>query len=1473
MGLDLSRYPTPLTRLRRVVSVTVLLLVVGVLMTDVADGLPAIDPPALIAWVICVGVFALSDLSVGPLQSGRWAGFFNSTSMIAWLALGFSAGLAVIVIGALAAASIRVLVLLAQQQESPIDAALVATGDYALGRMTITTAALVAAGATFDLLGITFPAQEQSLAFALGLLAVLIVNFVAAEVIGRLLVVGAPGVKQTSFDLLLREGVPLIVIPALALTYLQSGVVAFAALMALLTVQVLRFRQVEQAQNDLRRRVSELATLSAVGDALNLDMDSDESLWAIYRRVAGLVKVSAFIVALYEDNRSMVNYRFVVVDGERQPWLPRPIDGNHSIDYVLREQRMLHVNAAELQAMGLRVMHDFAPAHLLVLPLLVGERPLGALLVANRSHAYPFSDEEVAVMQTIAGQMSLAIRTRTLDHEHDDLARSVAQVNEALGKIIFSLDRDQALHTTGDLARKIVRAQKAALVMIDDEADTVDLVYTYRLDPLHERALQQDRALRTLLTAPTTRVITDVAELEAGHPLRELAQIGGFAATIQVPLQAGTLINGALLLYFDRPHPTDITFIRLLETLAYQAMAALDNAELLKSLEIYAAEQSQLVHLSRISTASLVMTDLVAEVSDLLRQMLGVDHVAIFLTGGTPETLDLVSERSRNGYSLSLNAIPELALMRSQEKPNPRIFYREEQRDGHISQALYGLMDWREAATLVLLPLVANETLQGMITLHIVEERAFSDSEWRLAEMAANQVATQFHNAQLYEETQRKLERRLQELSLIETLAQNISSAPTTDKIIHNVLDSAAHATSADLASLALLTERGDDLRIIGTAFDGHQWQDYEMLRAPDDGIVGRVIRSGEAQVIVDNDADPDYVRRVAAGEFRSSLVVPIYRDNRVAGALNVESRETHHFQEDHRTFLTNLAGHASISIQNIELHLERQNRIETLTLLRDMAIRLATDVENDSVIHAVLVTAIDLVQGEHAVLYHVDATSGRLDEVGVVKMSSEPDLRATTTTLVPRRVAQQALESGTVVVIEDVAHSAAFHDFAALERITYTGMLAAPIKRGSRVSEVLCVTLSRARPYTEADRDAIELLAIQAAGHLENASLYQRIRSDDDRRRAILNSARDGILMLDRDGILIEANASSQTILGIDVNEFKGQHFARTLMQAVGGGDFADGEREESITEALREMARVLRLDPQRITTRSFEIRQGGAVRYIDEVGSPVVDRGGEIVGRLLTLRDVTDDRLLAAYRDEISSMVHHDLRSPLGSIYAGMSYIKSLLAEEDEDAKFAAAAVVEGLISSAEHLMGLVDNLLDIAKLETRRMPLKLGPTRLKDLAQNVHETLGSAIQEAGVTVDIAIPDDLPPVNADSEKIRRVMINLLDNAVRYTPANTTVQIGAGVEGDKVKLYVADSGTGIPPDARDRVFEKFMQIKENKVVRGSKGSGLGLTFCKLVLEAHGEAIWVEPVSPMPGASFAFTLPICENGAAPPTDD
>lgn len=1412
-----------------------------------------VDAADAVLWLACLGLFILADLMAGDADDCLWASYLSFNALVVWLVLGLGLALALIVMGAALAGFIR-LNPPPRLGMRPLTRA--RSGILSALRLVVCAAMLLSAALVYAALDGGLPYNDTSSQATLKMLAALGAAFLVFQGVKVQRARGRRTSQIFGLRYLLNELLPLILVPSLALVYHQTDIIVFLALLALLAAQVVRSRQVSHTRQTLSRRVQELSILNTIGESISTNLATDEVLVGIYRQVRQLLDVSVFYIALYDSDSKQVQFRLAIDGDQPVSWPAHRLDAKYVTDYVILNKTMLHANRDEIRRLNLEIPGKAAFWAYVGLPLLAGTKVLGVMGVVQSDTAQPLDNTAIEILQLIANQAGMAIRNASLYDRSVKLAQNLTLINQSVQDVMFNLDNEDAMQVACQTAMQISGAGRAAIFLVNPEnKGQLHLAQAANLTEAHY-ALYQQAAYLPDFPQTESRAVDDVTALPPGDRLRILSDAGRFCALAYIPLRSSTLSIGVLAVFHNEPQVYDAALLKLLETLAHQVTAALDNAELLKDLELYASEQAQLVHLSRISTSSLKLETIIGRVSQMVQQMMGVGRVNIALMHQERALLRVYNGATNTPpQDLPVSEVPEVRMMSDQPQPVPRVFYRE---DEAVSPQLQGLMQQFHDETLALMPMQANNMLLGVIMLAHPETRYFTDSEWRLMEMASNQVATQLHNAQLHDMTENALNRRLQQLALIESIAQQITSALDLEQLIHNVLEAAIRATQCDMAALGLVTDT-DEVRIIvhKQAEDG-DWLKYEAVQATHEGLIGQAIQSRKMLIVPDNRQEPGYIVENTYRPLLSSLIIPLIVDDEPIGALNIESTVLDFFQDEQVEFAKNLAGHALISIQNARLLQERQAQIEMLTGLRDLSVRLSSDTNIHSVTKAIAQTAVTLIQGYGAVLVQYDPETEELNTLSSTRREGSNFL--STLIHVPEEIIRQTARYSQTQVIEDVFQHELYQTFSPLSEVDYQALISTPIKRGQQVTEVLSVMLPRHHPITNSDVSTIELLAIQSAGHLENTALYERIRAYGNRMRAILDSTRDGIIVLDRAGQLIEANMSAERLLGIDLEDYEGEHFAMMLMKAMQAGGVVD----DGVQEALTDMARVLRLEPRRITNQSLEIRRGSTVRYIEAVGSPVIGPNNATTGRLLTLRDVTEERLLAAYRDEISNMVVHDLRGPLSSIISSLNLAVEMIRENSQDLlQDVVAPTLEVSMDSAATLLSLVDSLLDIARLETRRMPLRPTLSSVADMANSAFLALSNSVQAAQVQVEMLIPDDLPNVEVDNDKIRRVLINLLDNAVRYTPAGGKIQISAARMGNKkVIVRVADSGGGIPPEENERVFEKFSQIKGSTPSYGRKGSGLGLTFCKLAIEAHGEKIWVEQQGPLPGACFTFTLPM-----------
>jgi two-component system sensor histidine kinase KdpD len=253
------------------------------------------------------------------------------------------------------------------------------------------------------------------------------------------------------------------------------------------------------------------------------------------------------------------------------------------------------------------------------------------------------------------------------------------------------------------------------------------------------------------------------------------------------------------------------------------------------------------------------------------------------------------------------------------------------------------------------------------------------------------------------------------------------------------------------------------------------------------------------------------------------------------------------------------------------------------------------------------------------------------------------------------------------------------------------------------------------------------------------------------------------------------------------------------------------------------------------------------------------LVDQGAVTLYNLHLLKVEEESRHEAeranAIKTEFLAMISHELRTPLTSI---IGFTTTLLAEDvtwepDEQRDFIQTIQQEG-----HRLQELIDQLLDLSRLEAGMLPISLAPNSLQEILEDALPQLRSLT--SGHTLTMHLTADLPPVSADARRIAQVLVNLVRNAAAYAPQGTEISISASVRGNFVQINVSDQGPGIPPADHKRVFKAFQRgvNEENSLV---KGAGLGLAICKGLVEAHGGRIWIRKKS-TPGATISFTIPI-----------
>lgn len=399
-------------------------------------------------------------------------------------------------------------------------------------------------------------------------------------------------------------------------------------------------------------------------------------------------------------------------------------------------------------------------------------------------------------------------------------------------------------------------------------------------------------------------------------------------------------------------------------------------------------------------------------------------------------------------------------------------------------------------------------------------------------------------------------------------------------------------------------------------------------------------------------------------------------------------------------------------------------------------------------------------------------------------------------------------------------------------------GISAAPLRNEERFLGAIWLGYRRPHTFAPSDTDLLSILAAQVGIFLDNARLYQRAERERNRLLAILESTPDAVIAVDPAGRIALANPAAQSVL------------TGTATQAIGQPAeewIAHPELVESLLHSGGEH-------------HTLEIKvEGGRVLYATATDVVAGDRPA--AGRVLVLSDITHYKLLDSLKSEFVSTVSHDLRAPL-TFMRGYATMLPMVGEvNDQQREF-----VEKILASVERMSKLVDDLLDLGRIETG-IGLHLTTLQLEEMLQDVISGFRPQAVNKQIALEVELAEGLAPVEADPMLMRQAVANLVDNAIKYTPAGGTVTLRAEQQDGRQLISVEDSGVGIAPADQPRLFEKFFRAHKEQE-DGPRGSGLGLAIVKSIVEQHHGRVQVDSRLGK-GSKFTIAFPIRQMVAEP----
>jgi PAS domain S-box-containing protein len=443
-----------------------------------------------------------------------------------------------------------------------------------------------------------------------------------------------------------------------------------------------------------------------------------------------------------------------------------------------------------------------------------------------------------------------------------------------------------------------------------------------------------------------------------------------------------------------------------------------------------------------------------------------------------------------------------------------------------------------------------------------------------------------------------------------------------------------------------------------------------------------------------------------------------------------------------------------------------------------------------------------------------------------------------------------RAVATGEPLAVEDLGTDARFdasHRAGALA-LGFHSFLGVPMTvRGQPIGAINVYSKARRR-FSAGDIRLLAAFADHASLAIQKTRLLAETRAQQAQLARILESTSDGIMLVGRAGEVEAANRRAGDLLGFDPADVVG----------VGFGELLTGYRSSMREwEAARASLLALLDAPERAGEGDLEL--SAPPRVLHWAARPTRDAAGVTLGFTLTFQDVTQEREVSRMKSDFVSFVTHQLRTPL----AGIRWLLEL-AQGEPGLPAEAGSLLRDAQDANRRLIALVNDLLDVSRLESGKLAVSLGSVDLREVTRSVLDELEPLIRDQGHRLTLEAPDGLPAALADATLIRQVLLNLLSNAIKYTPAGGAVDVRVGRAGENILWAVRDTGIGIPPEGQARLFEKFYRA-DNAVTLETEGTGLGLYLARLIVERLGGRVWCESEVGA-GTTFKLTVPLTDRG-------
>ncbi|MDX1995417.1 MAG: GAF domain-containing protein [bacterium] len=1125
----------------------------------------------------------------------------------------------------------------------------------------------------------------------------------------------------------------------------------------------------------------------------------------------------------------------------------------------------------------------------------------------NRSGVYNYYTYPLRAGDVVRGVVLLVenVTDQTrLEESVEQRAAQLSGLTEVSTRITSSLEREEvvtlALTEMGHLLGYDVMTlwrRNGSYMVLEGRSD-LDGVYLTRSNPGEDTRVRFIDYEQARQVVETQRVVnSDRVNAGAELPGHEHAE-----SFLGVPLVNQGHVVGMIVLTSQQPHAYDsISDQNIAFAFASQVAIALANADLFEQTFDRTNELGTLLEAAQATSATQDLNSVFQTVVELMFGALDMDDCAIMLWDEVDNQLEVQVDMNRVGdtdritpkgtrfdlalYPAKLRALREreVVVITADEDDSPyQVEVEDLRKNGDTAR--------------MLVPLVSRENTIGLIQLEQKSaEKFMTQQKVRLAKALGAQVAVAIENARLNQE----ISSQFSELMIINDLSRAITSTLDLSEMIEIVGAQVPGVTGSNELYLALYDS---ERREITFPLAVHKGERYHIPPRPlTNDEVSFVITKQRPLSLGADYYSPDELRRSLGiingeGDIKSYLGYPVTSGGKVLGVLALRDTErTRAFTLNDQRILETVSAQLGAAIQNVQLFtqinglndrlnrevaerthelqersMELEDERDRLDTLYQITSELARSLDIDRLLNRALGMVSKAVNAQDGAIVMIDQITDQLYSRAVMNPNSLLLSEDGERTVHPAEaLAQHLIEAGEQVILENDLHLADYWDETAPGAAEWRSALAVLLETNEDPIGVMVLFSREEDAFGEPQLKLMEAAANQVASSFNNADLYHLIKDQAERlgaflkqeqeeaekTGAILEGIEDGVILADAHGQIIIFNPAAERILGIPRDDAKNQSMLALL------AEYGSGTRKwmEAIDNSIARADEPAILS-SRLIYEEDRLSLGDKVLTVQL--SPL-HSAEKFLGTVSVFRDITRDVELDRRKSQFIANVSHEFRTPLTPIKGYTDLLIMGAAGEISDPQ---KRILVTIKENVDRLTALVEDVLKIADIDSGKEKLKVEPINLNELVETAlsHVRSQTNHQRKQLQVNFYPAAGLPPIEADREKLTRIIANVVDNAFNYTPDGGLVEINVGADGEQHALIeVRDTGVGIPEEYRGSVWNRFERHDQTALTLEVAGTGLGLPIVKELVEMHGGDVWFESEINA-GTTFYIRLPMTQ---------